>query len=254
MFIDQTRDILLAVTACSNWREIASSIVQQKPPTTVLLKNGPHIRSSQNPLPLVREIFFENVYTPKELSIGANDVVVDIGANVGVFSLYAASRTKNHVYSFEPLPSNYEFLQRNAAANHFEHITAFCTAVSDSIGMVKLYMSDSVAGNLLFDHNINGKLEKYIEVPTTTLPAIMDDNKLTQIDFLKLDCEGSEGAILTSTPLEYLRRIGKIAMEFHDNVSSLDHNGLQNVLRTAGFSTMFRWNGRSPFGYLYGWR
>jgi len=80
---------------------------------------------------------------------------------------------------------------------------------------------------------------------------IMDEYSLSQIDFLKLDCEGSEGAIFASTPREYLRRIRKISLEFHDNVSSLRHEEIQRLLEDMEFQTALRWNGKSPYGYLY---
>lgn len=69
-----------------------------------------------------------------------------------------------------------------------------------------------------------------------------------------MDCEGSEGSILMSTPMHYLKRIRKISLEFHDNVSSLKHNDIQKLLGEAGFVTKLNWNGESPFGYIYGKR
>ena len=180
--------------------------------------------------------------------------MVDIGANVGVFTVYAAKQTKNRVFSFEPLPSNCDYLQQNIKVNNLDNVTFNCEAVSDQQGVEKLYMSDSVAGNLLFDHNIEGKLERYIEVSCTTLQALMDRYDIPEIGFLKLDCEGSEGAILKSTPDAYIKRIKKVAVEFHDNVSILKHDALAERLQALGFITKFAWNGRSPFGYLYGWQ
>ena len=52
-----------------------------------------------------------------------------------------------------------------------------------------------------------------------------------------MDCEGSEGAIMTSIPNKYLRNVKKISMEFHDNVSTLNHHQIQALLHEAGFST-----------------
>ncbi len=97
-------------------------------------------------------------------------------------------------------------------------------------------------------------MENYIEVHAITLQRIMDDNNLERIDFLKLDCEGSEGSILMSTPRGYLERIQKVAMEFHDNVSQLKHDEIQRLMEEVGFVTSLVWDGDSPFGYLYGRR
>lgn len=82
----------------------------------------------------------------------------------------------------------------------------------------------------------------------------MDSNHIEQIDFLKMDCEGSEGSILQSVPKEYLKKVNKITMEFHDHLSRLDHNDLQKLLEEAGFNTKLKWDNKSSCGYLYGWR
>lgn len=155
------------------------------------------------------------------------------------------------MYAFEPFPRNVEFLDRNIRTNGVHNVTTHCVAVSDKIGSAKLFLSRISGGHLLFDHNIKGKLEKYVKVPTITLQRMMDDNCLEQIDFLKLDCEGSEGSILMSTPRDYLQRVRKIAMEFHDNASQLKHDEIQKLLKEIGFVTKLNWNGKSPFGYLY---
>lgn len=87
-----------------------------------------------------------------------------------------------------------------------------------------------------------------------TLQSFIDTHKIEQIDFLKLDCEGAEGLILHSTPLHYLKKIRKLAMEFHDHISQFSHQDLENLLQTVGFTTKLRWDGKSPLGYIYGWR
>ena len=69
-----------------------------------------------------------------------------------------------------------------------------------------------------------------------------------------MDCEGAEGTILRSMHPDYLRRIKKIVMEFHDNLSPLDHNELKSLLEKAGFSTSLRWDSKKPTGYLYGFK
>lgn len=250
------RDILLGIQKYKNWKKISISLIKGQKPTTVILRNGLQIEAPEDNtlLEMVDEIFFREVYNLANLPIETDDIVVDIGANVGVFTLFAASRMQNTVYAFEPFPRNVEFLNRNIHINGLQNVKTYCIAVGDNIGSAKLYISDISGGHLLFDHNIKGKLENYIEVPTITLQRIMDDNKLEHIDFLKLDCEGAEGSILMSTPTDYFKRIRKIAMEFHDNVSQLKHEEIQRLLEGVGFVTTLKWNGNSPFGYLYGKR
>jgi FkbM family methyltransferase len=247
---------LFTIWKYENWGEIITSIVKGQKPTTVILRNGVHIDAPKDNtlLSMVHEIFFRNIYTPVNIPIEHSDIVVDIGANIGVFALFAASRTQNTVHAFEPFPENVKFLKRNIHRSGSHNIITHSVAVSDKIGSAKLFLSEISGGHLLFDHNIKGKLENYIEVPTITLQRIIDDNNFKQIDFLKLDCEGCEGSIIMSTPKDCLKRVRKIAMEFHDNVSYLKHNDIQRLLEEAGFVTKLDWNSKSPFGYLYGRR
>jgi len=148
-------------------------------------------------------------------------------------------------------------------------------AISDKLGLAALLLSPRAnTRHILSDHAILDKLEKYqtgaehlqfkdtmpgelaenIEVPTTTLQDIIDSNHIDQIGFLKMDCEGSEGLILDSTPKNYLKRIRKIAIEFHDHLSKINHEGMQKLLEEADFITCLRWDGKSPVGCLYGWQ
>jgi hypothetical protein len=124
-------------------------------------------------------------------------------------------------------------------------------SLTDRIGHARLFLSDISGGHRMFDHNIRGELKNSVEVPTTTLQQFMDEQQISRIDFLKLDCEGFEGRVLASTPGGYLEKIRKIAMEFHDDVSQPTHEGIVSLLAKAGFKTKTVWDERSPYGYIY---
>jgi len=252
MINDSLRNILLAVQECRNKRQIIGAILSGHDPNTVALKNGIRVNGPEDTLSIINEVFFRKSYNPNRMPIGQDDVVVDIGANIGVFTIFAAHRTRNRVYAFEPFPSNLDFLNQNIRANDLHNVISHEAAVSNSTGQAKLFLGETNEGHLLFDHNITGKLENYIMVATTTLQSIIDDNDLERIDFLKMDCEGSEGSILMSLPKSYFKKIAKIAMEFHDNVSPLRHEEIEALLKSMGFVAWTRWDGKSPFGYLYG--
>lgn len=267
-------NVVLAARAYENWVEVIANTARRQEPPKVILKNGYTIEAEIGLRFIVREIFFERVYNPSYLPVEENDIVVDIGANDGVFTLFAASLTRNAIHAFEPSPRNLEVLRRNITVNGLHHVIAHGCAVSDEVGLAKLLL-DPIDGqrNRLSDHIVHNKNEEYkilaklnnpvsgldeaktyIEVPTTTLQEIMDCNKLEQIDFLKMDCEGSEGSILTSTSADCLQRIRKIALEFHDHLSELSHRDMQNILERSGFSTKLKWDRKSPLGYIYAWR
>jgi FkbM family methyltransferase len=260
-----------------NWPEILVSMAKKQYPAHLILKDGTQfeVAGGWKWRGQVEKIFFEHDYLPAPLHIERNDVVVDIGAHVGVFAIFAASMTHNTVYAFEPFPSNYEILANTVAINALKQVVPQQVAVSDKVGSANLQLSPiSSTRHFLSDHKILQTLEDYqtrsesfpfakvmpgelkdiLEVPTTTLPEIIDKNHLEQIGFLKLNCEGAEGLILNATPNEYLKRIRQIYLHFHKHLSPTDPNEMRKRLEEAGFTTKLEWDGESPLGHIYGWR
>lgn len=144
--------------------------------------------------------------------IGDNNVVVDIGANIGVYSLYAAMMAKNtFVYAYEPEERNFNLLLENIGLNYCKNIQPFKMGVAGKGGKRKLYLSDSPF------HSLYQKEEKqkYYEIDCVSVKDIFDDNKMSLCDVLKVDCEGAEFEIMYGIPEEYLSRIKKIYLEFH---------------------------------------
>jgi len=115
--------------------------------------------------------------------------VVDIGANIGYYSLLALSLVgaSGKVYAFEPSVDIYETLKRNIEVNEGKNVTPICKAVTDKAGFINFYLSPSPSNN-----SISGK-GKYISVPCTTL-----DNELAgvKVDVIKMDIEGAEALAL----------------------------------------------------------
>jgi len=236
-----------------NWTEILFFKIFKKSPAMVVLRNGLKIYTGGDisALTIIEEIFFSRVYNPVDFEIRPGDIVVDIGANIGVFTLFAALRTEKKVYAFEPFPGNCRLLKANLSVNAIGNVQCETAAISDKEGVGKLFLGSISGGHLLFDLGAAKTQGRSVEVKTTTLKKTMDENGIDRIDLLKIDCEGSEGAILSSLPKEYLNRINRIVMEFHDNVSSLKHGEIESILDAAGFTTSIRWDGRSFFGYVY---
>jgi FkbM family methyltransferase len=240
-----------------NWTEILAKTYRKQRINRVILRNGVQIDAPENHpflLYMTNETFFEKVHTPPGLSIEANDVVVDIGANIGIVTLFAALRAPKKVHAFEPSPENCEFLNRNILTNRLRNVVVHNVAVSDETEkLTRLYLGDSVGHSLL---TAECPTEEYIDVPSVTLQDIIDNIETGEIGFLKIDCEGCEGLIFSSTPIEYLRRIKKMVVEFHDTSSPLKHDAIQRLMEEAGFEVRLYWGfGKdSPYGYLYGKR
>jgi FkbM family methyltransferase len=223
------------------WRKAGAGLER------VVLRNGTEFRAPlPNDLPFVTDdVYGKHVYTPPGFELQPDDVVVDVGANIGVFSIYAAQRGAR-VHAIEPTRPDVQALERNLARSGVETVTTYETALADTEGVVKLFLTGTNGSNVLFDHGIAGVYDEYVEVRSTTLSSFLDRHGIATVDFLKLDCEGAQGLILPSAPLE---RIERIAIEFHDNVSQLSHEEIAAQLRQAGFTVWVESNS-TPFGYV----
>ena len=231
------------------WKLINNSRISE-----LILKNDIKISAPINNtlMHLVEEIFFNNVYLPDGYKIKPGDVVVDVGANIGIFSIFCAMYTPKKIYSIEPFNANIRYLKKNILVNSFKDLIQIEPyALSDIDSEKKLYISETSGGHLLFNKNINGKLEEFIKVPTKNLKYLINKYNLKRINFLKLDCEGSEGHIIKSLTSQEFEMIDKIVMEFHNNVSILNHNDIAELLKIHNYDVDVDWNGKSMFGYLY---
>ena len=235
-------------------RNALALILFNKISDQVVLKNGIKFQAAHN-LPLIEMIYaihFQKLYTSNgNFKIELQNAVVDIGENIGIFSVFAGKKTKNKAHAFEPYEKNFNYLKKNVLENKLTNIIAEKFAVSNVIGLKNLFLMNNSVGSILKSKKYNGKKRNFIKVPTTTIEAIIEMNKLKKIDFLKIDCEGSEGEIVSSTSEKYLRKIEKAVLEFHDNVSSLQHDEIQKIFEKADFNTSLRWNKVSPFGFIY---
>jgi len=158
---------------------------------------------------IVSEVLISNVYNLGALQKG--DIVVDIGAHIGTFSI-AAAKVAKKVYAFEPSKENFTMLKENIAANKTDNIIAFHVAVSGTTGSRELFLHP----NDPCMHSLYFKSETKSEVSTISIEDIFKQNNIDHIDYLKLDCEGAEYEILFNCPKEILKKIYHIGAECHN--------------------------------------
>lgn len=191
-----------------------------------LLRNGILInlvKREKNDLTtfLLLDIFVNKDYN----NIGDNLTIVDIGANIGAFSIYSVFNSKNRCFAYEPELSNFLKLEENIKINNLsENIKAFNLAVSDNCEDKKLYKFESIA------HSTVRTGEIYDIVHCTDLKSIFENNKIETIDYLKIDTEGAEFDILYNTPEEVYYKIKYICFEYHNYSKRENYNG-ENLIK-----------------------
>lgn len=120
-----------------------------------------------------------------------DDLFLDIGANVGVYSLLASGIKQAKTIAIEPVPTTFNFLQKNIALNQLNKtITLLNIGLADKNG--KLYFTSDGDTN---NHVTDTKTDQSIEVDVRTLDSITE-KKLTADTLIKMDVEGFEIKVL----------------------------------------------------------
>lgn len=164
---------------------------------------------------ILAEVFLDNCYV-RYIDLPPEPVVVDIGGYIGDFALYAAKRLNaRRVVVCEPSPRNWVLLERNVASNHYK----------DRILTVNKAVTDG--GDVFMDVDAPDRVQAMVSafgadqsgrkrIPGITLKSVLDEHGIDTVDLLKIDCEGGEYSILSSTPANVFRRIRRIVFEYHE--------------------------------------
>jgi len=143
-------------------------------------------------------------------------VVVDIGANIGYYTLIAARLLKDdgRVYSFEPEPNNYELLVKNIRINGCTNVIPLQKAVSNIGGKVRLFLDEVNLGkHSLSEYNV--LKAGFVEVEAVTLDDFFESVvKNNKVNLIKIDTEGAEGLIIEGAGRILSDNDLKIIMEF----------------------------------------
>ncbi|MEM1981923.1 MAG: FkbM family methyltransferase [Candidatus Hadarchaeales archaeon] len=191
------------------------------------------------------EIYHWKVYE-KYFEPEKGDVVVDCGANVGMFSLKAARKVGKDglVIALEPEKANVNLLRRNVEANGFENVIIVQKAVSNRRGKIRLYLSPGSPGS----HTIIKREKGCFEiVEADTLDNILSEIGLTKVNFLKIDVEGAEKEVLEGAE--------KTLNSPNIKVSVAAYHSLPNGEREFDFILSFfesrNFKVRTDGGYIY---
>jgi FkbM family methyltransferase len=170
------------------------------------------IRRNRMDASILAEVFLDKDYA-NGMSLSAEPIVIDIGGYIGDFAIYAATHLRaKKVVTIEPSPANWELLQHNIALNRLEdRVFPVQGAVTDG-SSIKLDLGARNQARVSAHYGAS----HLTEVPGISLAAIFSRYQLSQIDLLKLDCEGGEYQILSTVPDFVLERSRNVVFEFHE--------------------------------------
>lgn len=201
--------------------------------TTKTVEESLRFLTEQDPA-MYREVIEANQYhlTAEKVK---DRIVIDIGANIGAFSLYAASLGAKKVISVEPISASYNTFLKNIHRLGLTNITTYKKIVAEKGNQfLPVSLNSNAGANSMYNVSDN-----YEVVETITFSEIMDQVAGHDI-LLKLDCEGGEyDVILTASQHDFVR-INEIMMEIHTDLHP-KHKGkeiIEQILSKNGYNKL----------------
>lgn len=224
----------LAYRTIENWpRFMYHYALGLVPAAPYRLRSGPRLRIGRGleHAPIV-EVFLRKDYG----DIPSNSTIVDLGANIGTFAIYAAMSAANvRVHAYEPAPQLFSLLQANVALNGLgAAVRCFNLAVAGDSDERELF----VEGDGLYFPSLmrpQSAASASTRVRCTDLAGVFRSGELSHVDILKMDVEGAEYDILTATPPELWKAIGEVRMEYHTLDRDRDVTTLKQLLMSHCF-------------------
>ena len=231
------------------WEELKNRINQKQQKLTINLKDSEVgeelIYNIKNSISLLRAqtLFTKEPVTIRWIRKFTKDrVFFDIGANVGMYSIYAAKISKVKVYSFEPESNNFNTLIENIISNNLmSMVNAYPIAISDTSGFTSLYLSTFDTGSShhmvdrKLDHNLKEKAYKHKQgVFKSSLDEIIHNWQFPVPNYLKIDVDGIENIIIKNSAfLLKSAELESILIEI--NRKRDEDTEIISILENAGF-------------------
>ena len=182
---------------------------------------------------ILQELYRDRVYAPY-LEGKRDFTILDVGANIGLFSFYAYPFAKT-IYSLEPSKMHFEALTSMVEYNKLTNVQPLNLALAPQNGKATFYHHQNVTMFSLRPE-VNMLPSQAEEVTTMDMETLCNTYDIPQIDFMKLDVEGSEHDIISSESFEKMAsRIKTMVLELH-TWNGVSFQQTLNTLRDYGFA------------------
>jgi methyltransferase, FkbM family len=184
---------------------------------------------------ILKETVLDREYEKVSLPLQPNWTVVDIGAALGDYAVWAGRQlTAGKLFAVEPFPHSVHLLRDNLALNQVTNVTVVESAIGGQDGRSGLQL---VTGQAV-QHSTAaiGALAGSVAVDVVSLGTFFKEMNIQTCDYLKIDCEGAEYEILFNSSAETLSRIRRICMEVHDGMTKYSRKDMIDFLENYGFT------------------
>jgi FkbM family methyltransferase len=190
----------------------------------------------------------ETLFTKEPITIEwiagfqAGEVLVDVGANVGMYTIWAAKTRGVRVYAFEPESQNFALLNRNIVRNQLNGlVSAYCMALSDSAGLSQLHLSEFLIGGSC--HTLGEKTDFKHEpmepahsqgCVAARLDDLVEAGAVPPPDHIKIDVDGFEPKVVAGARRAIAAgKLKTMLIEVNQNLP--DHLAMVRELNASGF-------------------
>lgn len=208
----------------------------------------------------IRNLYRYGSYESKpNVVIEPDDIVLDIGAHIGYFAVYAAKKAVNgHVYAFEPLPHAAMFAETNIEVNDCKNVTFSMHAIDVANGKRVMGIERPDTPDMAFfgKHNIGMRNLRYsIEIDTLTIESLMLDKGIESFDFLKMNIEGAEGVLFKHwEETRFLEKVRKLSFAYHPTICDIDYSEIKTILFDKFGFVLTEPVGNEQHQWIYGWK
>jgi len=186
----------------------------------------------------------------KRVAPNNNDIVLDVGACIGLYTAIAGRRSR-HIVAVEPLRILAPYIKRNAELNNVRNLSIVNAAVAPRTGWCRFYIGRYLLNSSLLKSYVDDVcgVERVEEVRCISINTML---KIYRPTLVKLDVEGLELDLLKAS-IDALQSVEKLVIEVHTNV--VDLNEVVNLLEELGYTIAIYTSSEEPFQVMvYAWR